>query len=67
MDTKVFRSRYGLSQRQFAEFFGVPIRTVHNWDYRNCAPEYFICLCHAYMELYLKDGGVINDKKTDSC
>ncbi len=31
-DVKAIRAEYGLSQRAFADFFGVNVRTLQNWE-----------------------------------
>lgn len=40
MTVKDLRLKYGMTQREFAEFFGMPKRTVENWEYgkSNCPP-----------------------------
>lgn len=63
MDTKDFRKKFRMSQRRFANFFGVPYGTVKNWDARDCAPAYFINLCFRFMALL---GGGNDDKAEDS-
>lgn len=40
MKTTEIRKRLGVTQREFAEMFEIPIGTVKNWDARDCAPEY---------------------------
>ena len=62
MDTKNFRKKFYMSQRDFSNFFSVPYGTVKNWDARSCVPDYFLKLCYKYLELL---GGVWNDKKDD--
>ena len=32
MDIKKLRARVGMSQRQFAEYFNIPKRTIENWE-----------------------------------
>lgn len=40
MDFKELRKAAGMSQRKFAEYFGIPRRTVEDWDSgkRKCTP-----------------------------
>ena len=42
---KIFRERSGMSRTQFAEYFGIPYRTVQNWELgiRAC-PDYLLNL-----------------------
>lgn len=63
MDTKKFREKFNMSQRDFSVFFEVPYGTVKNWDARGCVPVYFMNLCYRFMELF---GGVGNDKTKDT-
>lgn len=39
-DTKYIREKLEMSQKEFAEFFGISLGTVKNWDSRNCMPTY---------------------------
>lgn len=39
------RKQYNMSQREFAAYFGIPRRTVENWDSgTNKCPEYLLDL-----------------------
>lgn len=40
MDFKELRKASGMSQRKYAEYFGIPRRTIENWDsgINECAP-----------------------------
>ena len=39
------RKQYGMTQQQFAVYFGIPKRTVENWDSGiNKCPAYLISL-----------------------
>lgn len=51
MDFKTLRTESGMTLTQFAEFFGIPYRTVQNWEHgtRKC-PSYLLAL----MEYKLK-------------
>lgn len=40
MTTKDIRKDLGMTQKQFAEEFNIPLGTVQNWDARNCMPIY---------------------------
>lgn len=37
--TKYLRQMWGLTQQNIADTCGVSVRTVQNWEYRDCAPE----------------------------
>lgn len=50
-NTKLIREKYGLTQKEFAEKYGLKKRTVENWDYRDQAQDYFIDLVEKYEEL----------------
>ena len=42
---KIIRAATGLSQRGFAEHFGIPVRTVENWERGvNVPPPYVVGL-----------------------
>ena len=42
---KVFREETGLTQKEFAEYFGIPIRTVQEWEQGRRKPtEYMLPL-----------------------
>lgn len=47
MTTHDLRAEYGLTQKQLAEIFDIPLRTVQNWDSRGCCP--------AFMHLAMKE------------
>ena len=42
---KDFRKQTGLSQSKFAEYFGLPVRSVQEWEQgRRTPPEYLLKL-----------------------
>lgn len=45
MDTKTLRTMSGMTQQAFAEYFGIPKRSIENWEggKRQC-PEYLLRL-----------------------
>lgn len=45
MNIKTLRSESGMTQKSFAEYFGVSIKTVQSWEqgFREC-PEYLLNL-----------------------
>lgn len=54
---KELRKQSGMNQTQFAIYFGIPLRTVQNWERgeRQC-PKYLLAL----MEYKLKKENIIN-------
>lgn len=56
MDVKNLREASGMTQKAFAEYFGIPKRTLENWEggKREC-PSYLLEL----MEYKLKKEGLI--------
>lgn len=42
MDVKETRKRTGLTQSKFAEYFGVPVRTVQKWERNGSTPPEYI-------------------------
>lgn len=56
MNIKQLRDASGMTQKAFAEYFGIPKRTVENWEgeKREC-PPYLLDL----MEYKLKKEGII--------
>jgi DNA-binding transcriptional regulator YiaG len=62
MTFKELRALSGMSQRKFASYFGIPRRTIENWDSgdRTCAP-YLINL----MRYKLEQEGIIPREDTE--
>lgn len=55
---KELRERSGMNKKRFAEYFGIPYRTVQNWEAGvNKCPDYLLEL----MEYKLKHEGLIRD------
>lgn len=56
MDVKTLRTLSGMTQTAFADYFGIPYRTVQDWNAgkRQC-PEYLLDL----MAYKLKNEGII--------
>lgn len=45
MTFKELRQQSGMTQQQFADYFGIPKRTIENWDSgTNKCPEYLLNL-----------------------
>lgn len=38
--TANLRKRYGLTQRELSERYDIPLRTIQNWESRECCPSY---------------------------
>lgn len=56
------RKAYGMSQSQFAKYFGIPINTIHNWDQGlRKPPEYVFKM----MVEILEKRGVIDDRRIE--
>lgn len=51
MTFKELCERSGMNQREFGEYFGIPLRTIQNWHggQRNC-PEYLLALMQYKLE-----------------
>ena len=56
MTFKELREASGMTQREYAEYFGIPLRTIENWSGSvNKCPEYLLDLMH----YKLKTEGII--------
>lgn len=56
MTIRELRLLSGMTQQGFAEYFGIPKRTVQNWEgNKNECPQYLLAL----MEYKLKAEGVV--------
>lgn len=42
MTVKEIRKRTGLSQSKFAEYFGIPVRTIQKWERNGSVPPEYI-------------------------
>lgn len=40
MNTKELRKKFCLRQEDLSVIFGIPIRTITNWDNKNCMPAF---------------------------
>ena len=53
---KELRDRTGMSQRAFAERFGIPVRTLQEWEQeRREPPEYVVAMVGRILELENKE------------
>lgn len=61
MSIKELRARSGMTQKSFAEYFGVSIKAVQSWEQgaREC-PDYLLSL----MEYKLRNEGLIGEEAT---
>lgn len=56
MTIKELRTASGMTQQAFADYFGIPKRTIENWEgLKSEPPEYFIKL----IEYKLRNEGLI--------
>ena len=56
MNIKELRSKAGMTQKSFAEYFDIPKRTIENWEGNiNKCPDYLLVL----IEYKLKNEGII--------
>lgn len=52
MKIKELRNLTGMSQRQFAEYFGISIRTIQEWEQeRKSPPSYLVGLLKRILDL----------------
>lgn len=57
------RKNMGMNRRQFAEYFGIPYRTVQDWELGNRKmPEYLLRLM-AYKIRIEKARGIVDDQE----
>lgn len=42
MDIKKIRERLNMTQREFAEYFEIPIRTIQEWEQERCKPPVYV-------------------------
>lgn len=61
MTFKELREASGMNQREFGEYFGIPLRTIQNWHggQREC-PDYLLDLMRYKLE---KEGQVNSDDR----
>ena len=55
--TKLLRSQFNMTQKELADRYSIPLRTVENWDLRNCMPDYVfmsIYMAETYMRDYFE-------------
>ena len=60
MTVKELREQTGLSQQKFGEYFGIPYRTIQNWEAgKNECSQYILDM----MEYKLRNEGIICDNE----
>lgn len=57
MNFKELRKASGMTQKAFSEYFGIPIRTIENWDMGISHPANYLL---DLMEYKLKNDGKLN-------
>lgn len=63
MTVKELRAKTGLSQSQFAAHFGLPVRTLQNWEQGHQVPPDYVV---AMMERILWFEGRLSDETTET-
>ena len=59
MDIRIVRKKLNMTQTEFGNLFGIPMRTVQEWEYgKRKAPNYVINM----MEEILKSRGLLQDE-----
>lgn len=52
-DIRALRTSAGLTQQQFADLFGIPKRTIENWEGgKRQPPDYLVRLIAFYLEYH---------------
>lgn len=52
MDVKLLRKSTGLSQSKFAAYFGIPVRTLQDWEQqKRTPPEYIVAMMERIWKL----------------
>lgn len=46
MTTKSLREEFGYTQKELAERYNIPLRTLQNWDSRECMPPYIFSMIY---------------------
>ena len=61
-DSKRVRHDLGdMTQKEFSEYFGIPYRTVTNWDSRECMPDYVENIINMYIGALRSYSGLLVD------
>ncbi len=63
---KMLREKRGMTQREFSEYMGIPLRTIEDWETgRRKMREYELRLICYYFANSLKDKDINHDVKQD--
>ena len=64
MNVKDLRNQTGLSQSKFAAFFGIPVRTLQDWEQqKRIPPEYVVTMMSRILKSEMK---IETNKTSDS-
>lgn len=59
MDIRTVRKKLNMTQTEFGNLFGIPMRTIQEWEYgKRKAPDYVINM----IEEILKSRGLLKDE-----
>ena len=62
IDIVELRKRYGLHRNQLSDLFGIPRRTIENWEYKMAkCPDYWKLLIAYALQQEFADGVKSND------
>ena len=61
---KELRKKTGLSQSKFAAKFGIPVRTLQQWEQGKSAPPEYLVRMMAYIMLLEEKNGINTKKET---
>lgn len=63
-EIRELRSKTGLSAQKFGDRYGIPLRTIQNWEYEIYAPpQYVVGLLKRVVEEDLESGAIEVKKK----
>lgn len=52
--TKEIREKYGMTVKELGDMFDIPVRTIENWEYRGCCPDYVAAMMERSLGLMVK-------------
>lgn len=53
---KALRKQTGLTQQKFGDMFGIPLRTIQDWEYnKHLPPEYVVNMMETIVDLIHDD------------
>lgn len=67
MDVKKLRLKSGMTQKAFSEYFGIPKRTIGNWEVDVSSPEHRDCPKYLFdlMVYKLDKEGLLSEEKSE--